>query len=48
VKLLKALVSFVAATLVGAAGNQLLGAFGLVLGFVIGGVAAWWVARRFL
>jgi hypothetical protein len=48
VKLLKALVSFVVATLVGAAGNQLLGAFGLVLGFVVGGVAAWWVARRFL
>jgi hypothetical protein len=40
------LVSFVVATLVGAAGNQVFGAFGLVLGFVAGGVAAWWVARR--
>jgi len=46
VKLLKTLVSFVVATLVGAAGNQVLGAFGLVLGFVAGGVAAWWVVRR--
>jgi hypothetical protein len=46
VKLLKALVSFVVATLVGAAGHKLLGALGLVLGFVVGGIAAWWVARR--
>lgn len=45
-RLLKALVSFVVATLVGALGNQLFGAFGLVVGFVAGGVAAWWVARR--
>ena len=45
-KLLKALVSFVVATLVGAAGDKLLGGFGLVLGFVVGGVAAWWVVRR--
>jgi len=46
VRLLKTLVSFVVATLVGALGDQLFGAFGLVLGFVVGGVAAWWVARR--
>jgi len=45
-RLLKTLVSFVVATLVGALGDQLIGPFGLVLGFVIGGVAAWWVARR--
>lgn len=45
-RLLKTLVSFVVATLVGALGNQLFGAFGLVLGFVAGGLAAWWVARR--
>jgi hypothetical protein len=45
-RLLKTLVSFVVATLVGAAGNKLFGAFGLVLGFVAGGVAAWWVAKR--
>jgi len=46
VKLLKALVSFVVATLMGVAGHKLLGAFGLVFGFVVGGIAAWWVARR--
>jgi hypothetical protein len=45
-RLLKTLVSFVVATIVGALGNQAFGAFGLVLGFVAGGVAAWWVARR--
>ena len=45
-KLLKALVSFIVATLVGVVGNNLFGAFGLVLGFVAGGVAAWWLARR--
>ena len=45
-KLLKALVSFIVATLVGVVGNNLFGAFGMVLGFVAGGVAAWWLARR--
>lgn len=44
--LLKTLVSFVVATLVGVLGSQLFGAFGMVIGFVAGGVAAWWVARR--
>ncbi len=47
-KLLKFLINFVVATLVGALGNQLFGAFGMVLGFVAGGVAAWWVVRRFM
>ena len=45
-RLLKTLVAFVVATLVGALGNQVFGAFGLVVGFIAGGVAAWWVARR--
>ena len=45
-KLLKALVSFIVGTVVGAAGNALIGPFGGVLGFIAGGVAAWWVARR--
>ena len=45
-RLLKTLVSFVVATLVGVLGNQLFGAFGMVVGFVAGGVAAWWIARR--
>ena len=45
-KLLKFLVNLVVATLVGAAGEKVLGAWGMVLGFIAGGVAAWWVARR--
>jgi hypothetical protein len=46
VRLLKTLVAFVVATLVGALGDRLLGPFGLVVGFIAGGVAAWWVVRR--
>jgi len=46
VRLLKSLVSFIVATLVGVLGQQVFGAFGFVVGFVAGGVAAWWVARR--
>jgi hypothetical protein len=45
-RLLKTLISFVVATIVGALGNQVFGAFGMVLGFVAGGVVAWWVVRR--
>jgi len=45
-KLLKTLVSFVVGTIVGALGDKLLGPFGGVLGFIAGGVAAWWVAQR--
>lgn len=45
-RLLKALVNLVVATLVGAAGEKVLGAWGLVLGFIAGGVAGWWVVRR--
>ena len=45
-RLLKALINLVVATLVGALGDKLLGAWGMVLGFIAGGLAAWWVARR--
>jgi hypothetical protein len=44
--LLKTLVNLVVATLVGALGNELFGAWGMLLGFLAGGLAAWWVARR--
>jgi hypothetical protein len=46
VKLLKTLVNLIVATLVGALGDKVFGAWGLVLGFIAGGVAAWWVAQR--
>ena len=45
-RLLKTLVNLIVATLVGALGDKVFGAWGLVLGFIAGGVAAWWVARR--
>ena len=45
-KLLKVLVNIVVATLVGGLGDRLLGAWGLIVGFIAGGLAAWWVARR--
>jgi hypothetical protein len=48
VKLLKALVNLIVATLVGAAASRVFGAWGMVVGFVAGGLAAWWVARRVL
>ena len=46
-RLLKTLVSFIVGTIVGAVGNSLIGPFGAVLGFVAGGVAAWWVVERY-
>jgi hypothetical protein len=48
VRLLKALVSFIVGTIVGVLGDKLIGPFGAVLGFIAGGVAAWWVAQRVL
>lgn len=45
-RLLKTLVNLIVATLVGVLGDKVFGAWGLVLGFIAGGVAAWWVARR--
>ena len=45
-RLLKTLVNLVVATPVGALGDKLFGAWGMVLGFIAGGLAAWWVARR--
>jgi hypothetical protein len=45
-RLLKVLVSFVVGTVAGVLGNKVLGPFGAVFGFIAGGVAAWWVARK--
>ena len=45
-KLLKTLVSFIVGTIAGALGNAAIGPFGAVFGFIAGGLAAWWVARR--
>lgn len=45
-RLLKALVSFVVGTIAGVLGDKLMGPFGAVVGFIAGGLAAWWVARK--
>ena len=45
-RLLKTLVSFIVGTVVGVVGNKAIGPFGGVLGFVAGGIAAWWVVQR--
>jgi hypothetical protein len=47
-KLLKALVNLIVAILVGVAGEKLFGPWGMILGFIAGGLAGWWVAQRFL
>lgn len=45
-RLLKTLVSFIVGTIAGAIGSKLFGPFGAVLGFIVGALAAWWVAQR--
>ncbi len=45
-RLLKTLVSFIVGTIAGAIGSKLIGPFGAILGFIAGGVAAWWVAQK--
>jgi len=45
-RLLKTLVSFIVGTIAGAIGSKLFGPFGAILGFIAGGVAAWWVAQK--
>ena len=45
-RLLKSLVSFIVGTIAGAIGSKLFGPFGAILGFIAGGVAAWWVVQR--
>ena len=46
--LLKVLITFVAATVLGALGQQLLGVTGMLLGSIVGMVFGWWAARRLL
>jgi hypothetical protein len=45
-KLLKFLINFVVATLASVLGEKLFGAWGMLLGFIAGGIAAWWVVAR--
>jgi uncharacterized membrane protein YeaQ/YmgE (transglycosylase-associated protein family) len=45
-RLLKTLVSFIVGTIAGAIGSKVFGPFGAILGFIAGGVAAWWVGQK--
>jgi hypothetical protein len=45
-KLLKLLINFVVATLASVLGENLFGPWGMLLGFIAGGVAAWWVVAH--
>ena len=45
-KLLSMLVTFIAATILGALGQKVLGLWGMLLGSIAGAVAGWWAARR--
>lgn len=44
--MLKALVTFVAATLLGYLGSQVAGFFGMFLGSIAGAIVGWYVAKR--
>ena len=44
--MLKLLVTFVAATILGTLGQQLLGLYGMLLGSAAGAIIGWYVARR--
>jgi uncharacterized membrane protein YdjX (TVP38/TMEM64 family) len=46
-KMLKFLVTFIAATILGALGSKLFGMFGAVLGSLAGSIVGWWVAVKF-
>jgi hypothetical protein len=43
---LKTMITFIAATILGAAGSQLFGIWGAVLGSIVGMVFGWWAAKR--
>lgn len=47
-KLLEGLVNLAVATLVSAGGEKLFGPWGMILGFIAGGVAGWWVVTRYV
>ena len=44
--MLKMLVTFIAATILGAIGQQVLGVFGMLIGSAGGAIVGWYVARR--
>jgi hypothetical protein len=46
--MLRGLVTFIAATILGAVGQSLFGMYGMLLGSVAGSVVGWWAAKRMM
>lgn len=46
--LLKTLITFIVATILGAIGQKLFGLWGMMLGSLAGMVFGWWAARRLM
>lgn len=46
--MLKMMITFIAATILGAIGSKLLGIWGMVLGSIAGSIVGWWGARRLI
>jgi hypothetical protein len=44
--LLKLMITFIAATILGAIGQALFGLWGMLLGSLAGSIVGWWAARR--
>lgn len=44
--MLKMMITFIAATILGALGQALFGLFGMILGSVAGSIVGWWAAKR--
>ncbi len=44
--MLKTLVTFIAATILGALGNSVAGVFGMFVGSIAGAIVGWYVARK--
>lgn len=44
--MLKMMISFIAATILGAIGQAVFGLWGMVLGSIAGSVVGWWGAKR--
>lgn len=46
--MLKMMISFIAATILGAIGQALFGLWGMLLGSLMGSVVGWWGAKRLM
>jgi hypothetical protein len=44
--MLKTMITFIAATILGYLGQQMMGMYGMILGSVAGAIFGWWAAKR--